>query len=145
MKCIIFLNKFRLAGYDLEINSPQYVPLDIELNICVKSNSYPGEIKKTLIQLFSTNALDNGKIGFFHPDNFTFGQPLYLSKIYQTVMKIEGVESVFATKFQRIGRPDNLDLERGIIEVHSSEIVRLDSDLNIPENGKIEFVLSGGI
>ncbi len=24
-----FLNKFRLAGYDLEINSPNYVPLDI--------------------------------------------------------------------------------------------------------------------
>ena len=141
-----FLNKFRLAGYDLEINSPNFVPLDIEINVCVKSNHYSEKIKKTLLRIFSTQVLENGQIGFFHPDNFTFGQPLYLSKVYQTVMNVEGVESVFVSRFQRMAKKStNMELEKGVIEIHSSEIIRLDNDPNFPDNGKIEFVMRGGI
>jgi hypothetical protein len=141
------LNKFRLAGYDLEINSPNYVSLDIKINICVKPNHYPEEVKQNLLSTFSTQVLDGNKIGFFHPDNFTFGQPLYLSKIYQTIMNSEeGINSIFVEKFQRMGKKDdNLELEIGIIQVHSSEIIRLDNDPNFPDNGKIEFVMSGGV
>ena len=140
-----FLNKFRLAGYDLEINSPNYVPLDIEINVCVKPNHYPEKVKKTLLNIFSTQVLEDGQMGFFHPDNFTFGQPLYLSKIYQTIMNLEGVESLFVNRFQRMGKSNNMELEQGVIEIHSSEIIRLDNDPNFPDNGKIEFVMKGGI
>ena len=139
-----FLNKFRLAGYDLEINSPNYVPLDIEINVCVKPNHYPEKVKKNLLRIFSTQVLEDGRIGFFHPDNFTFGQPLYLSKIYQMVMNLEGVQSMFVSKFQRMGKSTNMELEKGLIEVHSSEIIRVDNDPNFPDNGKIEFVMEGG-
>jgi hypothetical protein len=140
-----FLNKFRLAGYDLEINSPIFVPLDIEINVCVKPNHYPDQVKRNLLQVFSTQCLQNGQMGFFHPDNFTFGQPLYLSKIYQTAMNVDGVESVFINRFQRMGKRENMELEKGIIDIHSSEIIRLDNDPNFPDNGKIEFVMKGGI
>ena len=139
-----FLNKFRLAGYDLEINSPNYVPLDIEIKVCVKPNHYPEKVKKNLLRIFSTQVLEDGQIGFFHPDNFTFGQPLYLSKIYQIVMNVEGVQSIFISKFQRMEKSTNVELEKGFIEVHSSEIIRLDNDPNFPDNGKIEFVMEGG-
>ena len=141
-----FLNKFRLAGYDLEINSPNFIPLEIEINVCVKPNHYPEKVKKTLLDIFSTQVLEEGRIGFFHPDNFTFGQPLYLSKIYQTVMNIEGVDSILVTKFKRRGkRTENIELTEGIIQVHNSEIIRLDNDPNFPDNGKIDFVMQGGI
>ena len=140
------MNKFRLAGYDIEINAPKFVPLDIEINICVKSNNYSEKIKKTLLRIFSTQVLENSMIGFFHPDNFTFGQPLYLSKVYQTVLNVEGVESVFVSRFQRMTKKNtNMELEKGVIEIHSSEIIRLDNDPNFPDNGKIEFVMRGGI
>jgi hypothetical protein len=141
-----FLNKYRLACYDLEINSPNFVPLDIEINVCVKPNNHPEKIKKILLNSFSTRVLENGQIGFFHPDNFTFGQPLYLSKIYQTIMNVEGVESVFVNRFQRMGnKSQNMELEKGVIDIHPSEIIRLDNDPNFPDNGKIEFVMKGGI
>ena len=140
-----FLNKYRLAGYDLEINSPKYVPLDISIEVGVRPNHYPEKVKKTLLDIFSTRIIEDGQIGFFHPDNFTFGQPLYLSKIYQTVMNLEAVESVFVDRFQRMGRNSNIELERGVIEVHPSEIIRLDNDPNFPDNGKIVFVMKGGI
>jgi Baseplate J-like protein len=140
-----FLNRFRLAGYDLEINSPNYVPLDIAIDVCVKPNHYPENVKKALMDRFSTRVIQGGQTGFFHPDNFTFGQPLYLSKIYQTVMNLEGVESVFISRFQRMGKNTNMELESGVIDVHPSEIIRLDNDPSIPDNGKIEFVMKGGI
>ena len=60
-------------------------------------------------------------------------------------MNVEGVESILVSKFQRMGKSENMELEKGIIEVHSSEIIRLDNDPNFPDNGKIEFVMEGGI
>jgi hypothetical protein len=140
-----FLNKFRLAGYDLKIISPNFVPLDIQINVCVKPNHYPEKVKKTLLDIFSTNVLGDGYIGFFHPDNFTFGQPLYLSKIYHTIMNVEGVKSVFVKRFQRMGKSKNMELEKGMIQVHASEIIRVDNDPSFSDNGKIDFVMEGGI
>ncbi len=60
-------------------------------------------------------------------------------------MNLEGVESLFVNRFQRMGKSNNMELEKGIIEIHSSEIIRLDNDPNFPDNGKIEFVMKGGI
>ena len=31
-----FLEKYRLAGHDLEIDAPRYVPLDLSLTVCLK-------------------------------------------------------------------------------------------------------------
>jgi len=91
-----FLEQFRIAGYDLEINDPVLVPLDILLKICVKSGYFQSDVKRSLTNVFSRYPLAGGGRGFFHPDNFTFGQPVYLSRIYQTAMNVAGVASVEA-------------------------------------------------
>jgi hypothetical protein len=134
-----FLNKYRLAGYDIEINGPIYVPLKIALDICLKSGYFANEVKQELFRVFSSHAQPDGLKGFFHPDNFTFGQPIYLSQIYETAMKIEGVLSVIVKVFQRWGKRNNDELENGVIQVGMLEIIRLDNDRNFAENGIIEF------
>ena len=48
--------------------------------------------------------LPDGTVGAFYPDNFTFGQTVYLSPIYAAVQDTEGVQSVTVTRFQRQGR-----------------------------------------
>ena len=40
------IEKYRLAGYDLEINKPVFVPLDIEFNVCVKDGYFRSNIKE---------------------------------------------------------------------------------------------------
>ena len=35
-----------------------------------------------LLDVFSARDLPDGRRGVFHPDNFTFGQPVYLSRLY---------------------------------------------------------------
>jgi hypothetical protein len=134
-----FLEKYRLAGYDLEINGPIYVPLQISLDICIKDRYFKGEVLERLVETFSNRVNADGKRGFFHPDNFTFGQPLYLSRVYEAAMAVDGVSSVRVTTFQRWAKVAADEIKAGVIRVEHTEIVRLDNDPSKAENGMIEF------
>ncbi|GKS56845.1 putative baseplate assembly protein [Nitrospira sp.] len=140
-----FLEQFRVAGYDLEINDPVPVPLDILLRVCVKTGYFRSDVKQTLLNVFSRYDLPGGGRAFFHPDNFTFGQPVYLSKIYQTAMKVAGVASVEAMRFQRWGKLPDKELKNGRLVPASLEIIQLNNDPNFPENGQIDFEMHGGL
>ncbi|MFO0729688.1 MAG: hypothetical protein U0231_12900 [Nitrospiraceae bacterium] len=134
-----------MAGYDLEINDPVPVPLDILLKVCVKAGYFRSDVKQTLLTIFSRYDLPGGGRAFFHPDNFTFGQPVYLSTIYQTALKVAGVASVEAMRFQRWSKLPNKELQNGRLVPASLEIIRLDNDPNFPENGRIDFEMHGGL
>ncbi|MBN1204057.1 MAG: putative baseplate assembly protein [Myxococcaceae bacterium] len=146
-----FLERFRLAGHDLEIDSPVFVPLDIGLTVAVKPGHFRGDVKSALLQAFSSGELPGGQRGFFHPDRFTFGQSVYLSQIIHTAMQVPGVAWVDTSararlrRFQRFGQVANRELETGVLRVKALEIIRLDNDVNRPENGKLEFALEGGL
>ena len=139
-----YLNQYRMAGYDLEITEPIYVPLDIAMGVCVKPGFFRSNVKRCLMETFSRFDLPRGR-GFFHPDNFSFGEKIYLSQIYQAAMGVLGVASVTVTRFQRWGRASNKEKENGVIEIARLEIPRLDNDLNFPENGRLDLVLEGGL
>ena len=53
--------------------------------------------------MLSNRTLPDGRRGVFHPDNFTFGQPVYLSAVYAAAARVAGVDSVLITTFQRQG------------------------------------------
>jgi len=152
---VAHLERYRMAGVDVEIDGPIFIPLDIVLRVCVRPGQFRGQIKQRLLQVFSNQDLSDGTRGFFHPDRFTFGQPVYLSQIYQTAMAVDGVAWVEVTKFQRWGEAPNLTLDSGILvnqDIRNGaltagrlEVLRLDNDPNFPENGKIEFEMLGGL
>jgi predicted phage baseplate assembly protein len=140
-----FLERFRMAGYDLEVDAPLFVPLDIALTVCVAPDYFRSHVKQTLLETFSNTDLPDGRRGFFHPDNFTFGQPVYLSQIIAAAMRVPGVTWVRSTSFQRWGQDPRGELENGVITFGRLEIARLDNDPNEPENGRIEFEMKGGL
>lgn len=142
---LAFLERYRIAGYDIEINSPIYVPLEIAMNVCVKPGYFRSNVKQSLLLAFSNHELVNGRRGFFHPDNFTFSQPVYLSRIYETVMEVAGVAWVEVTLFRRFGKLPAREIENGVLIPGTLEVIRLDNDPNFPENGKIDFNMDGGL
>lgn len=144
-KLLDFLEKFRLSGHDLEIESPRFVPLDIALTIQVKPDYFRSEVKKALLEAFSTRVLENGQLGFFHPNRFTFGQPVYLSKIVARAMQVEGVRAATVNRLQRWGESSQQELDTGVIRFEGLEIARLDNLPSLPENGRIEFMMEGGL
>jgi predicted phage baseplate assembly protein len=146
-----FLSQFRLAGHDLEIEPPQFVPVEIVMTVCVAPGYFAEDVRLALLEAFSVRERPDGTRGFFHPDNFTFGDPVYVSKVIATAMQVPGVMWVDVTdrgegpnRFRRFGEESRGEWERGRIDVERLEIVQLDSDPNAPENGRIEFLMEGG-
>ena len=66
-----------------------------------------------------------GQKGLFSPDNFTFGQTVYLSPIYAAARKVAGVQSVTATVFQPQGISNrHIYLAKGEIPLGPFQIAR---------------------
>jgi hypothetical protein len=140
-----FFDRFRMAGGDVGIDAPVYVPLDLALQIVVEPDYIASNIKRSLLEVFSDGALPDGRQGFFHPDQLTFGQPIYLSQVIATVMAQPGVAWVQPLRFQRWGQLANQELETGVMRFERLEIPRLDNDPNAPENGCLELLTTGGL
>lgn len=131
-------------GYDLRIEAPEFLPLEIEIEVCVCPDHFRADVAEDVAMALSNRALPDGKLGFFHPDRFTFGETLYVSRLYAAVTSVEGVCSATVTKLQRQSAEPDGELERGSITPGRREILRLDNDPNFPENGSLLLTMRGG-
>ena len=137
------LERLRMAGVDLELRDPLFVPLDISFQVCLKPGYFAADVKERLLDVFSSGVARDGTRGFFHPDNFSFGRVLWLSQLYGQLMAVEGVETAQPLRFLRWGRTAAGELAAGVLRPAASEILRCDTDPNFPERGVIEFDVLG--
>lgn len=135
---------YRMAGHDVEMDGPIYVSLEIEMSVCVKPEYFPADVERELLNVLSNRVLPDGTLGLFHPDNFTFGQTVYLSPIYAKVQATPGVDSLTFVKFQRQDQDSEEGLTEGKLQLHRLEIARLDNDPNFPDHGTLKFTFTGG-
>jgi hypothetical protein len=138
------LERYRLAGQDVEIDNPRFVPLEIEMHVCVQADYFQSDVKRELLQVLSNRVLPDGRLGVFHPDNFTFGQSVYLSPVYAAAASVAGVGSVLVTTFQRQGTPSSEALQDGELKLGRLEIARLDNDPNFRDRGVLRLMVEGG-
>jgi len=138
------LERYRLAGYDLEVDGPRYVSLEIEMLVCVLPSYFRSDVKAALLEVLSDRILPDGRLGVFHPDNFTFGQPVYLSPLYAVAQAVAGVSSVSITRFQRQGMASQMALNAGKLPLNRLEIAQLQNDPNFPERGVLRLQMEGG-
>ncbi|GAA0289129.1 putative baseplate assembly protein [Rhodovulum strictum] len=139
-----FLERYRMAGYDLQIDAPRFVALEIALFVCAAPDHFRSEIRRELLQVLSTQRLPGGRTGLFHPDNFSFGDPVWLSRIHAAAMGVTGVSSVKATLFRRRGTTSAKPLEDGVIRMGRLEIAQCENDRNFPERGALTITMGGG-
>jgi len=149
---LAFMERFRLAGQDLEIDGPRYVPLDVIFTVCLLAGYSRSQVKEDLLNRFSSRVLPDARLGFFHPDNFTFGKTVYLSELIALVMSVPGVKWVDAedtalkpNRFRRWGQSAAGEFAAGKIQFWRLEIARLDNDRSVPENGRLDFIMEGGM
>ena len=146
-----YLEPYRMAGVDVDIDAPTFVPLDIVFGVCVDPNQFRTNVKAELLRRFGTGRLVDGSTAFFHPDRWTFGQPVYLSQVVATAMRVEGVSWVDTShetgsdnRFGRWGQVSRDEFDAGVIRMGRLEVAQLDNDPNAPENGRIDFLMEGG-
>jgi hypothetical protein len=138
------LRRYRRIGHDLVVQSARLVPLLIEMKVCVDSHYLRGHVKAELLDLFSNRVLADGRKGFFHSDNLSFGEGIFLSRLIATAQAIEGVENVEVTRLERLGEGPQQEIENGVLALAPLEVAQLDNDPSLPENGTFSLQMGGG-
>lgn len=135
------LERYRMAGHDLEVEPPRPVALRLAMRVRVRPGYAESQVGPVLLDVFSDRLLPDGRRGVFHPDNLTFGQTIYLSPLYAVAQDVDGVESVDITTFERLDRPGPQARDAGRLALGRLEIARLANDPNFPERGVFELTM----
>ncbi|MBT2367445.1 putative baseplate assembly protein [Streptomyces sp. ISL-10] len=144
------LETYRRIGHDLVVGAARMVPLDIALRVCAAPGHQHGQILAELYRLLGSRALPGGRLGFFHPDALSFGEPVRLSRLVAAAAAVPGVESVRVTRLARlfdagpVQETDDTALEAGVLRLGPLEIARCDNDPDRPENGRLSIEIGGG-
>lgn len=134
------MEQYRMTGYDLEIRDPVYIPLDMELEVCLKQGADATAVQRELLE-----RLGPGPGGLFHPENLTFGQRIYGSRILSEAMRVGGVDHARLVRMKRFWEPQGTELDDGFLEFSGLELPQLANDPSLPERGRIIFTLKGGL
>jgi len=150
-----YLNAVRLIGEDLEVRPPIFVPLEIKVKLCAEPDVWFEDIKFILEQEFSDGWTPDGRMGFFHPDLWTFGQKLYASQIIGRALQIRGVEHAVPQKknLASIDPPISVSIKRwnspfapveSLTQLNYNEIIQVQNEPDHMEQGFITFEVKGG-
>jgi hypothetical protein len=138
------LARYRRIGHDLVVTRARYVPLDLAMTVEVRAEFIAGHVKAALLDRLSSRTLADGRRGFFHPDELSFGDGVHLSRLVAAALEIPGVQHVCVTRLQRLFESPRGELEAGELPIAPLEIARLDSDRNFPEHGQLVLTMRGG-
>jgi hypothetical protein len=134
----------RQAGRDVIVKPPKILPIDLELHLCLEPNTYAHDVAQQAEEvLFGPGTLRRLK-GFFHPDHFTFGTPLYRSALEAALQRIPGVKSVRRMYIRERGQREFREFRELTLAVSPDQILRLDNNPERPENGSLRIVTEGG-
>ncbi len=139
------LEMVRRIGHEVEVIDANYVPLDLQIEVCVNATFVRSDVRKAIADQLSSGVRVDGMRGFFHPDNFSFGDSLFLSQLVGAVQSVEGVEMVEVTKFQRLFEGPCGDEKPGELIMGDHEILQVANDSSLPEQGRLELSLKGGM
>jgi predicted phage baseplate assembly protein len=105
-RLLAFFEDKRMVGTSVRVLDPTCVPIDVALSILVEHNFSPESVRA---------AVDRAVRDLFAFERVHFGRPLYLSKVYEAVEAVPGVQAATVTRFARSGRaePDADAILRG--------------------------------
>jgi predicted phage baseplate assembly protein len=136
------LDAVHLIGEDVEVRGPKYVPLIVDVAVCIASDYWIDDVAPLIERAFSNSYTPDGQQAFFNPDRWTFGQALYASEIEGVLAKIEGVEHVVSVRMTRWWNQSVTSSE--VLTVAPEEIVLVTNDPSRIELGRISFTYQGG-
>jgi len=144
LELVELLNRRRLAGYESFAPAPQYLSLDLRVEICALPGWLDGDVEAgVLAQLGSANRAGDAS-GFFFADRFTFGSPLYRSRLEAAIQEVPGVLGVRSIFYRQRGSFSGfVDLPEAVTP-STRQILRVDNDPSWPERGTIRVTVEGG-
>ena len=125
------LDRFRQAGRETVVPDPVYADIDLRIEICVAPTRYAADVASEVETALLGTKGPLARRGFFDPDNFTFGAPLFRSRLGATAIQCS---------CPACARSSDIFIRRGWFDWRpfteltftgssAGEIVRLDNDL----------------
>lgn len=139
------LMRYRRLGHDVEVHGACYVPLLIELHVCVLPDFLAAHVEAELRDRFGAGLRRDGTPGFFHPDRLRLGAPVFASALLAEAQSVAGVAHVEIVTLTRMGdgAPGDVPAD-GVLHLAAREIAQVDNDPDHPDHGSIAFTLGGG-
>ena len=134
------LNRYRMAGYESYTLDPQYLSLDILLDVCAAADAFRSEVESGIVNALSAS----NPQGFFNHANFSFGESLERSALEAAIQAVPGVAGVLGVRY-RVRGLFSIYLEMNdTVAAGSDQIVRCDNDPSLPERGALNVNVQGG-
>jgi len=140
-----YLDTYRMAGVDLEVEDALRVPLYIAMHVCVQPEYVATDVESILLRIFSSGSLPDGSPAMFNPQRFVMGQPYYLSPLIAAAQAVDGVLNVGIDAFQRESDPSDDATAAGVLIPQRLELFELANDPNYPERGYFVLTVDGGL
>jgi hypothetical protein len=126
----------RQVGRPVIARQPVFVPLDLRIAICVTPGYAFGDVAKRIIR-----ALEPTGGGYFHPDRFTFGQPLVRADLEAAIARVEGVRAVLDLAVRQRGQTGWTYFQTTQITAADNRILKVENDPGRPGQGSIRIYL----
>jgi hypothetical protein len=143
IQLVELLNRYRLAGYESYAPAPDYISIDLRIDVCVQTGWLNGDVEAGVL-----TALSGGNCGaataFFFADNFTFGTPLYRSRLEAAIQNAPGVLGVKSIRYRQRGSFDGFKTLPETLTPGAMQILRIENDASWPERGTIRVIAEGG-
>jgi hypothetical protein len=144
IEVVELLNRYRLAGYESYAPAPDYVSLDFVIEICAATGWRNSDVEASVLDVLGSSTRPDWATSFFFAARFSFGSPLYRSRLEAAIQGAAGVAGVVRIRYRRRGAFTGF---RGLPEVFTpapTQILRIDNDPSWPERGTIRVVVEGG-
>ena len=142
---VAYLDGYRMAGIDLQVEDGIQVPLYIQMSVCVQPYYLAADVEQALLAIFNAGTQPNGSPGLFNPGLLDLGAPFYLSPLVAAAQAVDGVASVQVGAFERMDQPGDQGLLAGVLLPQRLEFFVLDNDPNYPERGSSSSPLRGDL
>lgn len=125
------LDARRMVGHRVVVQAAHYVPLQVEISYALADDvAARSSAVSALRQALGSGRQPNGRLGFFHPDRFTFGTSVASSHLVAAAMATPGVRNARTLVLCVQGRPEPQlpdESARGALLPERHQIFRLDA------------------
>jgi hypothetical protein len=140
---ITLLNRYRMAGTESYVPDPNYVSIDLAIELCAMPGAFGAQVEQAVGGTLSPTG-PGAATAFFAVSRFVFGQPLERSALEAAIQVVPGVAGVTCIRY-RLRDRTALFAEMGdSVPVGANQILRCDNDPSRPDAGALSVTVRGG-
>ncbi len=140
---IALLNRERMAGTESYVPDPDYVSIDLVVELCAQADAFAAGVNVAVTAALSPTG-PGAASAYFAVSRFAFGQSLERSTLEAAIQAVTGVAGVTCIQY-RLRDVSPVFVEMGdVVTVGANQIVRCDNDPSRPNNGSLSVNVQGG-